>query len=1683
MQRKYIWKYVNLKAALLLAGTLVCTLLFAQPANDNCANASAVNIGSGGFALGTFTSTQIDMSAATLQTGETFAPGILTAGLSKKSIWFKFTIPTTRSVEVFLKQPAVAIADGNVGFAVYNASTCLPGDGQISTKLTPIAKFASSKHPCLDAGDYYVQVSANNVANGLVFISLDISDPDPAPYDKPATASKFGKVSLNKTTAIDFDVSCQSIDNAAEVCLANSSFKDYTKSTWHTFTTPDFFDFLAVLISPPIGYSNAPTKYKVGIRLFEGDVTTTPIPSLIQIGGCDSLTYNWNGFYSDLKAYRCGELKTNTTYTVQLLYHRDFKNTVRFAVGWDGTAPTRAPQPVSPLHTDNQIGILPQSFSGITTYAKPDYFSCNALHSKYACPKTMPPAGLYGNPSGYNVLYNMSTFYSFTLANTAEVEFYANSFCGVSTLTRIYKQSLTANCSDLDTANIISTFNSGVTLSCLAPGDYVVQIMGSDAQYPYGVSTPVYNELTTGYNGNSGLCLYSNLGKSVNLRIKATTQVGINKFSLNAPGAFEKINANGAGVMQPVQLYKTYTTTPDTLGCSNTVLPADNCGVGDQKASYRQFSLADSGIFRLEQNTFNWTSLFKGDANALAVSQNAFSFPKLITGLEPLRKCMLWNNSGTGTTTCITPGTFSLVSFGPLKGGYSNSAIVQNPAFSIIAPRTKHNSPQAAQDMGDLWTKLGPGGGTIASDIDTFSCYDNPAVIDGFDGGTCWGPYKSTKLIYRQFYLNQTTSLRIAAGASGYIGYNGYLTLYSGKATDGIAGLKAVGSSWKCFYDRSTAGSCTDLLPAGWYTVVAYGYGGSYQNPLQTTDAQGNHYSMLGLPNAFYIWLYPKTCESPQFNRPHKASVDTVTKKPYLTDWAPRPGHTAAYPATFQTYTLNKENFDCTQDTTFIKQYMGTCNANNVKVAFYVFQITKESYVKIGGIPDDGSVWSSVYSFDVRSADSVKLKNEKPLQPCMNKGNAIELCKMQPGYYTLVVMVPSNYTCNSMQPTIYVDQVGFSRFDHANNAYDFGTLKPDSVWYNGKIGDVNPLSSSRAPSNDFFYCTTGAQEKDPNAADCIFYYNPNIYPADYNKVMHPDYAKAPPSYYINRRNLWYTFAINQPGLVRVKVAMQTPGKAIYGGYSIYKSDVDGNIPFSDVVSQGMVDSTVLQGLTLVANSFGNSPCPGLGSGSMNEVAFYVNPCDFKTTRYYIILDNPNAYYVGGVDLMRPNFQAEVSVLLGNVPFTPTKFDHFSQAGDLGLVNTGIKKGPVDNFTCATKDLPDPLYAYTTCQKTLWYKFTTTVTGTIRYAAYLKNTNNYYYDQIQLFRQVKPNDSSSTGLLHLPYTTTYSNNGNWAQQCISPGTYYILLPGCNALNEDVYPQIEIIPIAGDFCSNPMIANLNGVGSKVVPVTVDCHTIGTDYGEFNNTLSCPANAFTKDYKTSWYRLDIGGTDTLDLTVFINEKTNASSTDIKYRMMTGSCGAMQEQSCVQDALTRNTYECMVPGNSYYIQVFTPVLLNGYTPVVGDIDLNISSVKHITTCAPANNCIAVAEFFPKFDCTKDRNVSITNLSTFGSDIKYDWDFGYNNQKSNAVSPEFFYPALTTDKTYTIKLIVTNLACGKKDSIVKTITIPARPAVNLGSDTVICSNIGSKLLDATSHTGTTYTWFSWYGYWQNIRT
>ena len=64
-------------------------------------------------------------SAGNIVEGETIEAtpaAILAAGQSQKSIWYKFILPTTRSVRVTMAQPGSAITAGDAGFTVYKTN-------------------------------------------------------------------------------------------------------------------------------------------------------------------------------------------------------------------------------------------------------------------------------------------------------------------------------------------------------------------------------------------------------------------------------------------------------------------------------------------------------------------------------------------------------------------------------------------------------------------------------------------------------------------------------------------------------------------------------------------------------------------------------------------------------------------------------------------------------------------------------------------------------------------------------------------------------------------------------------------------------------------------------------------------------------------------------------------------------------------------------------------------------------------------------------------------------------------------------------------------------------------------------------------------------------------------------------------------------------------------------------------------------------------------------------------------------------------------------------------------------------------------------------------------------------------------------------------------------------------------
>ncbi len=1646
---------------------LLCVLLLiiskfcdaAPPSNDACSNAVAIPIPQGGFGLGNFSSVQIDMTDATVETGENYAPAIFVAGLDKKSIWFRFSIPTIRAVRVTLTQPGVAIKAGDVGFTVYKTNKCLPGSADISDKLTPIVTFGNTYHPCVPSGDYLVQVSSNFAANGPVIIQLEITDQTGAAYDHPNQAYAFDTI-RHFAQKVDFNTECQSIEDSSEICSAFANPFMYNKSAWLTFTTPTYFDYIVLQLSSangsyfPSNYSQ-PIKRHFGMSIYKGDITKTALGSLTKISGCDSL--ETDGYYAAYKMYKCDELQTATTYTIQVFIKNDFADDIRIGLMVGGRYPTNAPRPnTTSVPTPNAIGNLPSSPDGTRTYVD-DVWACNSRHSNNNCSPAMPDSGImYGGSR-----YNLSSFFTFTLTTSCAVNFNAYPLqCGPRPVIRVYKQGITADCKSLDTSNIILFTDQQRTIDCLQPGNYTIQVSGTDGTQWYGY----FNSNTPLYNYEQ--CLSNNLGTAFRLDMYAYTRKGANKYSLVNTGVFDSINRVGS-TMQALAEGVPYKSVPDTMGCQNTLRPADTtCGPINDRVMYREFVIADSGIIDFSNLNPSWWGtnwrykLYKGDANALASAQNVFAYPDKVSGLLPKSECMDGNTYCANKTVCITPGTYTFTTL----GSEADVGRPDNPTFTFVQLKPKHNSPFTAQNLGSLWDTLGPAGGTVKTDADIWDCNDNAQPINSYTPCDI-NSRPATKAIYRQFYLKEPALVRIDYIYYWYCANRafGYKTLFYGKATDGLAGLTPVGSGWNCFqWNAGTSAGC-DLLPAGWYTVVSYNQGPSYDSSMRHLNIEGRYNSAISYYDDFQVTITP-TCPGPKFNRPYKASVNN-SNQPHLIVPVNRAGHTAAYPRTDSTYVLPSENFNCTIDTPFTSHPVTSCFTDANRVVYYVFTTTKECFLYIS----TAGYNAALYDKDVRK-DSLLFPSLKPLQPCTNANGYIQYCYFQPGTYTLVVFAGNNNICQSVTPAIYAEEIGYSRFDFAAKAYDFGVVPPDSAWHNGKVGDVNPINSGRAPSADIFYCTTGADDNNPTDPVCNTKINPNVYSTGPNKPLYD--SAFPPSNGVARRNLWYSFVIDQPGTVRVQVVNKSDNKGYQPRFAVYKSDVDGTLPFSTVVSSGELDSTKSQGLELI----GVNPIvywPYYCFSGYNEVSFYRDPCSATTNRYYILVENVNAEpYLPGGNL--PNTMMEVSIMVDSVNLIKPKFDHYYQAYDMGTVGVGKYTGEQDNYSCATRDATDPFYYYgysSECRKTLWYKFTPTITGNVRWRVFINGQNKYDYYNVQLFRQTIPGDSTSKGLSIVGYYGVYDNvtNSYWAENCVSPGTYYLMVTGCSQVNEWVYPEIELIEAIGDFCNRAVPAAINGPGAATASVLVNCHTIGSDYGEFGPTLTCPEGAKTPEYKSSWFRMDIGGTDTLDVTTYLVENTNAASSDIKYRLMTGGCGAMQEQSCVLDALTQNTYQCLAPGQSYYVQVLTP-LTKFNQAVTGTIDLKLSAIKHADTCAPLPNCLASANFLMLFDCTRDDSVKFVNYSTYGTSIKYTWYFGHNGATSGAVSPSYFYPALPNDVTYTVKLVIENTECGKKDSVTKTITVPGRPYVNLGPDLLRCS--GQPItFTVTSHPGATYQW------------
>jgi gliding motility-associated-like protein len=1604
------------------------TTALLPPTNDNCASAEAIMISNGGFDYGLFTSGVADMSTATAQAGEYFA--FASNYNHSKSIWYTFTLATNRSVtiEIAAATGSVIPSPESAGITVYSTNAnCLPGTSDNPSSLISSGKVTNS---CLEAGTYLIQVSGISNITASVFVNLTLGCPDnpiDSPYDCPANAYLFNggaPLPMQSVTGVH-KIVCHSIEAPNEfACLPMADRADYIKSAWYVFTTGNIVDLVAFDFFTPANGD------RVGYRIFEGNVRNQSPDALAQLD-CGMAKQNGRQRFVELPCL----LAPNTTYSMALLFHKDYSDeNMNMVARQRGVGPTGWPRPVlAPVNPANQLGTLLGTPGGALNVYD-DQFDCSAFLIDNACPPANPASGLaiVGSKT-----YDMATWVTFTLATDANVTFnYSASNTTASYHTRIYHGTINAACPSPGPADLYFEFpGRNNSVKCMPAGDYAMQVLSSSID----ANAPAANYLDAWQ--------YGTLGTTFTFHFNVVSLPANGLFRLDVPGAIDSINN-----LNPLQNNVTYNAKPAVFVCVNTVLPDNTLCEPKPKAMYREVNIQDANgdgipdeglltIGRLRtdiaQNPPIHYSIYQGDANALATGASTHDEGEVIAGLTDHLGFCIENDDATmnppgidNFCTCVEPGPYTLVGF----GNVDNVAKGDNPFFRFsVLETTHHDRPNA-----EYIDVQGPG--NYVSGTDVFSCTDNIGNLP-----PCGD---RRKVVYREFFLAEESVVVISEIGNG----SSLLSLFTGRASD--LGETLVLHT-DCFSQFEFIDLCTPLQP-GWYTVVSYGAGPN-NTTQRTWDAIGSRRD-VGSITQVQISLIPPVI--PNYNRPYKAHQGGIT------DWAdPLAGNPNV--VTGRLYNFLRDTF-CDPDTPFIPTQLLPCGAGYNRVAFYVFEITKPSFVHIRNI--DVTYYTEVFPFDVNE-DSAALLTVPPVYPCVRINSAYrQFCDLPPGKYTIAIFANDMHKGSWISPSIYVDEAAESRFDHVWNSYDFDVIPINNVLVKGRAFDTHPTLPGQSPSRDVFYCTTGATADDPTETQCGTQLNNLIYaqPAGVTKPLFLNGNPAPP---LDQpwRNLWYTFMLTGSGTCTIEnfvLAGISDDKPLI---AVYESDADANIPWSTL--QTVLDdpnNAILNGLQLIKEQV-NPMC----DSDIGNLVFTKSGCIRDSVRYYIVVS-----FDADFEPNYPNQAIEVGIRYDGVPYFPALYDERPSANvinGLGEINppyTTVPIMPGNTFSsadfslvCYTRNATDPSGCTGASGKSAWFRFDVGKAGQLNLALEKVGQNDWYYNltDVTVWKDPFPN-TLLIDKLTMKIDLT-SGPHPWQISCIEEGSYYVLVRHCVAIDtlEHYRVVMAVTDSPGDFCTNAIPVQVDNAIPQTGATLVNCHTIGTDNGEFQPVGNA---CFTlKDRKSTWYKATINAGPLVDVNFTLAEDFDNTTTlnELSYRILAGSCGAMTPIACSATGSNVLTLNCLGPGD-YYVQVSVPELTNN-SSVNGELALTVTA-----TPSDPQNCTepfdpneVLADFTYVSDC---QFVSFFNNSTGGADIEYLWEFP--NGTSTEAHPVWTPPVGTA--TYAVTLTVTNTVTSTTATL--TIMVDVNSALSdytSMSDTLIC-NSGTVTLDAT-YPGATYVW------------
>ena len=489
----------------------------------------------------------------------------------------------------------------------------------------------------------------------------------------------------------------------------------------------------------------------------------------------------------------------------------------------------------------------------------------------------------------------------------------------------------------------------------------------------------------------------------------------------------------------------------------------------------------------------------------------------------------------------------------------------------------------------------------------------------------------------------------------------------------------------------------------------------------------------------------------------------------------------------------------------------------------------------------------------------------------------------------------------------------------------------------------------------------------------------------------------------------------------------------------------------------------------------------------------IAPCSgYSQLSYYCNLQ-PGVYTLVVLKDGKSGVQPEVRIS----PAPKTVHDFANNAFDIGEITSGISKTPGEQVTCHAgingTDYPKLWRANLKNNKSMtnqggknvsldyyyrgnvWYTFTAKDAGEITLSI-IDVTRSYPKDHFDIIlyeapkgKEIPFSDLQSGGLVDstveggLSHIYTYNSGGEFTVKKSSCGKkrYYVLvsffaynmagyqnavIPNFHlSLNLDFTPSLSASSI-GDYCANAVPVSISNNKQKSAEMDISCHTIGESYGEDGSNLGCLGDR--NDIKTSWFKVSYSGTKKNDLSFSLEENSSANITNIKYRVLYGSCKSMTPGPCVDNSTGSFKLDCMDKGD-YYIQVSSPKSTYGKVKLTAT-----STTTQYQQCKPFDLHEVKAVFSVEGGCNNQDTLHFYNKSTQGEDIRYLWDFG-DGHTSTDLSPRHLYNSTSalTD-TFIVKLKVENIRTGRKSQIVHPVYFFNNIWLTLPEDTTnFCSN------------------------------